>query len=64
MSIVYGGEPRSNGGGSPPSFVYRKMLIINPVNIKICIRKLISIYIYIFCNYFTTILQSSKNFVI
>jgi len=27
----------SNGGGSPSSFVSRKMLMINTVNIKICI---------------------------
>jgi site-specific DNA recombinase len=27
----------SNGGGSPFSIVSRGMLIINPVNIKICI---------------------------
>jgi len=26
-----------NGGGSPSYFVYRRKLMINPVNIKICI---------------------------
>jgi len=32
------GEPSpENGGGSPFSFVSRRMLMINPVNIKICI---------------------------
>ena len=33
------GEPSldDNGGGSPSYFVYRRKLMINPVNIKICI---------------------------
>ena len=33
-----GGAPSlDNGGGSPFSVVSRRMLMINPVNIKICI---------------------------
>ena len=32
-----GGEPNPDGGGSPFSFVSRRRLMINPVNIKICI---------------------------
>ena len=32
-----GGEPNPDGGGSPFSFVSRRKLMINPVNIKICI---------------------------
>ena len=30
-----GGEPNPDGGGSPFSFVSRRRLMINPVNIKI-----------------------------
>lgn len=32
-----GGEPSPDGGGSPSCFVSRRKLLINPVNIKICI---------------------------
>ena len=32
-----GGEPSPDGGGSPFSFVSRRRLMINPVNIRICI---------------------------
>lgn len=32
-----GGEPNPDGGGSPFSFVSRRRLMINPVNIRICI---------------------------
>ena len=32
-----GGEPNPDGGGSPFSFVLKRRLMINPVNIKICI---------------------------
>lgn len=32
-----GGEPNPDGGGSPFSFVSRRSLMINPVNIRICI---------------------------
>jgi len=31
------GEPSPDGGGSPFFVVSRRMLMINPVNIKICI---------------------------
>jgi site-specific DNA recombinase len=37
MYLSNGGEPSPDGGGSPFSIVSRGMLIINPVNIKICI---------------------------
>ena len=37
MYLSNGGEPSSEGGGSPFSVVPRRMLTINPVNIKICI---------------------------
>jgi Site-specific recombinases, DNA invertase Pin homologs len=37
MYLSNGGEPSPDGGGSPFSFVSRRMLMINPVNIKICI---------------------------
>jgi site-specific DNA recombinase len=38
--IIYlnnGGEPSPDGSGAPFSVVPRRMLMINPVNIKICI---------------------------
>lgn len=31
------GEPSPDGGGSPSYFVSKRRLMINPVNIKICI---------------------------
>lgn len=37
MYLINVGEPSSDGGGSPFSVVSRRRLIINPVNIKICI---------------------------
>ncbi len=37
MYLNNGGEPSPDGGGSPSYFVSRRMLMINPVNIKICI---------------------------
>jgi len=39
MYLSNGGEPSpdGNGGGSPSYFVSKKRLMINPVNIKICI---------------------------
>ena len=37
MYLSNGGEPSPDGGGSPSYFVSRRMLMINPVNIKICI---------------------------
>lgn len=37
MYLNNGGEPNPDGGGSPFSFVSRRKLMINPVNIKICI---------------------------
>jgi len=37
MYLSNGGEPSPEGGGSPFSVVSRRMLMINPVNIKICI---------------------------
>ena len=37
MYLSNGGEPSPDGGGSPLSVVSRRMLMINPVNIKICI---------------------------
>ncbi|BCZ47308.1 hypothetical protein psyc5s11_33750 [Clostridium gelidum] len=39
MYLSNRGEPilDDNGGGSPSYFVYRRKLMINPVNIKICI---------------------------
>ena len=36
MYLSYGGELSPDGGGSPFSVVSRRMMI-NPVNIKICI---------------------------
>ena len=35
MYLNSGGEPSPDGGGSPFSFVSRRRLMINPVNIKI-----------------------------
>ena len=32
-----GPSPDDNGGGSPSYFAYKRRLMINPVNIKICI---------------------------
>jgi site-specific DNA recombinase len=37
MYLNNGGEPSPDGGGSPSYFVSRRRLMINPVNIKICI---------------------------
>jgi len=37
MYLSNGGESSLDGGCSPSSFVSRRMLMINPVNIKICI---------------------------
>ncbi|OOM75702.1 hypothetical protein [Clostridium sp. BL-8] len=37
MYLNNGEESSPDGGGSLLSFVSRKMLMINPVNIKICI---------------------------
>jgi site-specific DNA recombinase len=37
MYLSNGGEPSPDGGGSPSYFVSRRRLMINPVNIKICI---------------------------
>jgi site-specific DNA recombinase len=38
MYLINRGEPSpDDGGGSPPYFVFRRKLMINPVNIKICI---------------------------
>jgi site-specific DNA recombinase len=39
MYLSNGGEPNpdGNGGGSPSYFVTRRRLMINAVNIKICI---------------------------
>lgn len=37
MHLNNGGEPSPDGGSSPFSVVSRRMLMINPVNIKICI---------------------------
>jgi hypothetical protein len=37
MYLSNGGEPSPEGGGSPSFGVSRRMLMINPVNIKICI---------------------------
>jgi len=37
MYLSSGGETSPDGGGSPFSVVSRRMLMINPVNIKICI---------------------------
>ncbi|MFR1905811.1 MAG: hypothetical protein ACLS28_08795 [Clostridium neonatale] len=37
MYLNNGGEPSPDGGGSPFSFVSRRRLMINPVNIKIYI---------------------------
>ena len=37
MYLSNGGEPSPDGGGSSFFVVSRRMLIINPVNIKICI---------------------------
>jgi len=34
LYLSNGGEPSSDGGGSPLSFVSRRILMINPVNIK------------------------------
>lgn len=36
MYLNNGGEPSPDGGGSP-SFILRRRLMINPVNIKICL---------------------------
>lgn len=40
MYLSNGGEPSPDetGGGSPSCFVSRRKLMINPVNIKICIE--------------------------
>lgn len=37
MHLNNGGEPSPDGGGSPFSVVSRRMLMINPVNIKMSI---------------------------
>ena len=37
MYLNKGGEPNLDGGGYPFSVVSKTMLMINPVNIKICI---------------------------
>jgi site-specific DNA recombinase len=38
MYLSNGGEPNTDGtGGGSPSLVSRRKLMINPVNIKICI---------------------------
>ena len=37
MYLSNGGEPSPGGGGSPFSVASRRMLLINPVNIKIYI---------------------------
>ncbi|WP_297426085.1 recombinase family protein [Clostridium sp.] len=37
MYLSNGGEPSPDGGGSPSYFTSRRRLMINPVNIKICI---------------------------
>jgi len=37
MYLINVGEPNPDGGGSPSYFASRRMLMINPVNIKICI---------------------------
>ena len=37
MYLSNGGEPSPDGGGSPSYFGSRRKLMINPVNIKICI---------------------------
>jgi len=37
MYLSNGGEPSPDGGGCPSSVVSRRMFMINPVNIKICI---------------------------
>ena len=37
MYLNKGGEPNTDGGGSPLYFVSRRRLMINPVNIRICI---------------------------
>ena len=37
MYLSNGGEPSPDGGSSPFSAVSKRMLMINPVNIKICI---------------------------
>ncbi|OOM15959.1 hypothetical protein [Clostridium saccharobutylicum] len=37
MYLNNGGEPSPDGGCSPFSVVSKRMLMINPVNIKICI---------------------------
>jgi len=37
LSNVGEPSPDDNGGGSPSYFVSRRRLMINPVNIKICI---------------------------
>ena len=37
MYLSNGGEPSPDGGGSPSYFVSRRKLMINPVNIRICI---------------------------
>ena len=37
MPLSNGGESSPDGGGSPISVASRRMLMINPVNIKSCI---------------------------
>jgi len=37
MHLNNRGEPSPDGGGSPFSVISRRKLMINPVNIKICI---------------------------
>ena len=37
MYLSNGGEPNSDKGGSPCSFISRRIIMINPVNIKICL---------------------------
>ena len=37
MYLSNGGEPNPDGDGSPSFVVSRRMLMINPVNIKICV---------------------------
>jgi site-specific DNA recombinase len=45
MYLSNGGEPSPDGGGSPSYFVLKRMLRINPVNIKICI--IVKKYLYL-----------------
>ena len=44
MYLNNGGEPNPDGGDSPFSVVSRSRFMINPVNIKICIYMLQSIF--------------------